>query len=178
MQANFLKDQTGMNMQLSQLNLLIKFMDPQLYYHLVQANSDNLFCCFRSLLIRFKREFLIHDIMDIWERFWSNDHVHFHLFFALALLNAQRFQLLKLNAFDEILKFINTSAMNHNVLESLARAHVLLELFECRIASVSKSRLMIELPVTVDVDQQHQDTICKDEEIIELIKLLELKYYK
>ncbi|TPX63147.1 hypothetical protein SpCBS45565_g06820 [Spizellomyces sp. 'palustris'] len=57
MQSNFFRDQSGMRSQLRRLELLIKFVDPYLYAHMESTDSINLFCCFRWLLILFKREF-------------------------------------------------------------------------------------------------------------------------
>jgi hypothetical protein len=91
--TNFYRDQSGMRKQLHLLELLIKFVDPPLYAHLGKFNegwkasifcmmgkylyllflltdridSMNLFCCFRWLLIVFKREFEFEDIKSLWE---------------------------------------------------------------------------------------------------------------
>ncbi|KAJ1544054.1 GTPase activating protein, partial [Cladochytrium tenue] len=67
MKSNFYRDQSGMRRQLHQLGLLIQFVDPPLYAHLDRIDSANLFCCFRWLLVLFKREFDFEDIKKIWE---------------------------------------------------------------------------------------------------------------
>ncbi len=67
MKVNFYRDQSGMRKQLKSLELLIRFMDPYLYHHLDSTDSINLFCCFRWMLVRFKREFNFDQILRLWE---------------------------------------------------------------------------------------------------------------
>ena len=92
---NFLEDQSGMKLQLSQLQQLLRVMDRGLYRHrasspplsprrrrrrhrrpdfffsLVRAvdetGSLNLFFCFRWLLTSFKRELTFDDTVRLWE---------------------------------------------------------------------------------------------------------------
>ncbi|TPX56682.1 hypothetical protein PhCBS80983_g04342 [Powellomyces hirtus] len=164
MQSNFFRDQSGMRNQLRRLELLIKFLDPYLYAHMESTDSINLFCCFRWLLILFKREFDFGDSMRLWEVLWacplSKD---FHLFVAFAILNRHRSDLLGKVAFDETLKFINDLA-NHIHLEStLERAEVLFEVFREAIGEAAAERLGVDLAVDAAaggldaVQQQGQD---------------------
>ncbi|GJJ12139.1 hypothetical protein Clacol_006380 [Clathrus columnatus] len=71
-----------------------------------KVDGLNLFFCFRWILIAFKREFPIDDILRLWEVLWSDYYTsQFVLFVALALLVAQRDVILRyLVEFDEILK--------------------------------------------------------------------------
>lgn len=56
-----------MKTQLLHLQSLIRHADPALYAHLEQTGSLNLFFCFRWLLVRFKREFPLDEVLRIWE---------------------------------------------------------------------------------------------------------------
>ena len=81
-----------MKKQLSDLQILLKFVDPEFYNHLGTTylplhlpvvpynlasriltffsesnDSSNMFFCFRWLLILFKREFSFSDVMRLWE---------------------------------------------------------------------------------------------------------------
>jgi hypothetical protein len=69
------------------------------------TDSTNMFCCFRWLLIMFKREFYFDDLKTLWEVTWACPFTaHFHLFIALAILNNYRRELFQTQAFDEVLK--------------------------------------------------------------------------
>jgi hypothetical protein len=67
MKSNFYVDQSGMHNQLTNLESLIRFMDPLLAMHFEKTESTNLFFCFRWLLVWFKREFKWGDVMRLWE---------------------------------------------------------------------------------------------------------------
>ncbi|GAA6063565.1 hypothetical protein JCM10212_004496 [Sporobolomyces blumeae] len=104
---NFRMDQVGMMKQLSDLQALIRVMDRGLYRHFEQTNSLNLFFAYRWLLTLFKREFSFEDTVKLWEVLFT-DHYgkKFHLFFALAILEANREVMIRyLREFDEILKY-------------------------------------------------------------------------
>jgi hypothetical protein len=105
MKENFNRNQLGMKVQLQLLALLLKTIDPPLYYHLESTDSANMFCCFRWLLLCFKREFHFEEIKTLWEAIWCCPFtVHFHLFIAAAILNHHRQNLFECQAFDEVLK--------------------------------------------------------------------------
>jgi hypothetical protein len=112
MKNNFHRDQIGMRDQLRQLELLLKVLDPPLHSHmriskfnLEMTDSANMFCCFRWMLILFKREFFFDDLKTLWEVIWMCPFTsHFHLFIAIAILNNYRQELFKCQAFDEVLK--------------------------------------------------------------------------
>lgn len=88
---NFLRDQSGMKSQLSSLQRLIAVMDPYFYNYLEKVDSMNLFFCYRWILVLFKREFPLGETLKIWENFFTDcGGTHFHLFFALAILQAHR----------------------------------------------------------------------------------------
>ncbi|KAJ3009617.1 GTPase activating protein [Thoreauomyces humboldtii] len=200
-QSNFFRDQSGMRNQLRRLELLIKFIDPFLFAHMEATDSINLFCCFRWLLILFKREFEFSDTMRLWESLWACPLTkHFHLFVALAILNQSRQELMACSAFDETLKYINDLSTHIHLDSTLERAHVLFDVFKERVAVAARDRLAVDLavdaPTTNDVlrvltpspkagrerSRERESgaagaipagTECSDEELWELIALLE-----
>ncbi|CAG8435062.1 2922_t:CDS:10 [Ambispora gerdemannii] len=146
MKSNFYRDQSGMRRQLLTLDHLIQFMDPRLYKHLQRAESLNLFCCFRWLLIWFKREFKWDEVPRLWEVLWS-DHLtgQFHIFVALAILDKHRLVIMDyLNNFDEILKYINDLSMTISLEETLCRAEMLFYQFQRMVEAVDQKRLELE----------------------------------
>ena len=107
MERNFLRDQSGMRLQLKTLDQLVQLMDPDLYIYLQKVDSTNFFFFFRMLLVWFKREFEWDDTMRLWETLWT-DHLssNFHLFVALAILENHRDIIMQhLKGFDEVLKY-------------------------------------------------------------------------
>ena len=107
MERNFLRDQSGMRMQLTRLDHLVQFMDPKLYAHLQSADSTNFFFFFRMLLVWYKREFKWMDVLHLWEVLWT-DYLtsSFHLFVALAIMEKHRDVIMvHLKHFDEVLKY-------------------------------------------------------------------------
>lgn len=85
-----------------------------------------MFCCFRWILVLFKREFIFEDIKLIWECIWSAPTSQFHLFVALAILNIHRKHIMNYcNAFDELLKYINNLSLMMNVNEIIDHSRFL-----------------------------------------------------
>lgn len=106
-ERNFLRDQSGMRLQLLTLDHLVQFMDPKLYAHLQKADSTNFFFFFRMLIVWFKREFEWSDVLRLWEGLWTDFlSSSFHLFVALAILEKHRSPIMEhLQHFDEVLKY-------------------------------------------------------------------------
>lgn len=118
----------------------MKFMDPALHKHFERADSTNLFCCFRWLLIWFKREFEFDKVLRLWEVLFS-DYLckDMHLFVALAILDTHRDVFIDhLRNFDEILKYINDLSGTIDVEDTLKRAEVLFALFERRLTRLER----------------------------------------
>ncbi|CAO3623278.1 unnamed protein product [Cunninghamella echinulata] len=145
-QSNFFTDQSGMHRQLKTLNALIKFMDPQLYKHLEETETTNLFFCFRWLLVWFKREFDWEDVIRLWEVLWT-DHLssQFLLFVALSVLHQHREIILtELGQFDELLKYINELNGKIALNETLQTAEILYYQFERRIAAIDGKQIQLQ----------------------------------
>ncbi|GAA5864386.1 hypothetical protein JCM3774_002774 [Rhodotorula dairenensis] len=124
---NFLVDQSGMAQQLAELQSLLRVMDRGLYHHFETTGSLNLFFCFRWFLTSFKREFSFDDTIKLWEIFYT-DYLgtHFHHFFALAILEANRDVIVRyLREFDEILKYINELSQTLDLATLISDAEVL-----------------------------------------------------
>ncbi|KAJ3196461.1 GTPase activating protein [Irineochytrium annulatum] len=180
MKYNFYRDQSGMRKQLHRLELLIKFVDPPLYAHLEHVDSINLFCCFRWLLVSFKREFEFSDILRLWEVTWACPFTnHLHLFVAFAILNKHRQNLMtKCRAFDECLKYMNDLSGNIELEDVLERAEVLFEVFRqmITIAAWEKLHINIELGLSKSspTSQKGRDTLEKQLERLELAPQINL----
>jgi len=128
---NFDKDQVGMHTQLTQLSEIVKFTDPELYQHLLEAGGTNMFFCFKWLLIVFKREFPLNDVQRIWEVLWSDYYTtHHQLFICLAmLLNAKQKILEENMEFDDILRHLNSTSKTMDVEVILIEADYLYKKF-------------------------------------------------
>jgi hypothetical protein len=123
-----------MRTQLRRLELLLKAIDPPLYKHFEKTDSTNMFCCFRWLLILFKREFQFEEIKTLWEIIWTCPLTsNFHLFIAIAILNDHRQELFAAQAFDEVLKLVNGLSQFVIVPEMIKHAEVLYYVFRDRL---------------------------------------------
>ena len=127
MKGNFLADQSGMMRQLTDLQGLVRKMDFQLFTHLDQTGSLNLFFTYRWILTGFKRELSFPQTLRLWEVLFTDHYSsHFHLFVALAIIEANRDVIIRyLKEFDEVLKFFNELSGTLDVEAVLADAEVL-----------------------------------------------------
>ncbi|GAA5935674.1 GTPase-activating protein GYP7 [Sporobolomyces koalae] len=138
---NFRMDQLGMKKQLSELQSLIRVMDRGLYRHFEQTNSLNLFFAYRWLLTCYKREFSFEDTVKLWEVLFT-DHLgtKFHLFFALAILEANREVMIRyLREFDEILKYTVELSGTLDLQTLVSDAEVLYLTFKQIVTNASSS---------------------------------------
>ena len=140
MERNFLRDQSGMRLQLMTLDQLIQLIDPKLYEHLQRLDSTNFFFFFRMLLVWFKREFDFESIMRLWEGLWT-DHLsaNFHLFIAAAILEKHRDVIMEhLKGFDEVLKYINELSGTIDLPSTMLRAEALFRRFQRMVEAIDK----------------------------------------
>ena len=140
MERNFLRDQSGMRLQLLTLDHLVQLMDPALYLHLQKADSTNFFFFFRMLLVWYKREFPFHDILRLWESLWTDFYSgEFQLFVALAILEKHRDVIVNhLEQFDEVLKYVNELAGTMDLSSTLLRAEGLFRRFQRAVEAVER----------------------------------------
>uniref|UniRef100_A0A915KE63 Rab-GAP TBC domain-containing protein n=1 Tax=Romanomermis culicivorax TaxID=13658 RepID=A0A915KE63_ROMCU len=88
---NFEMDQKTIKRQLMQLRDLLYVINPSFHNYLETHESDNMYFCFRWILILFKREFNFMDIMRLWEVLWTNlPCENFHLLICAAVLDQQK----------------------------------------------------------------------------------------
>lgn len=121
---NFDIDQKGMKQQLEHLRTLLAFVNEKLYNYLMANQSENMYFCFRWLLVWFKREFSNIDIMHLWEVLWTGlPCPNFHLFICVAILDQEMDVFINQEyTFTEILKHVNELSGNLNLLAILEQA--------------------------------------------------------
>ncbi|VDN04437.1 unnamed protein product [Thelazia callipaeda] len=156
-QKNFEMDQAAIKKQLMDLRDLLMVVNPKLANYLESHNSDDMYFCFRWVLVAFKREFCFDDILRLWEVLWTDlPCSNFHLLICVAILDQQMNFIIE-NKFGltEILKVplefqhVNDLSMHidlNNVLTSaeaifhqLAASQDKLPIHVCKILSLGDS---------------------------------------
>lgn len=124
---NFDEDQAGMKNQLAKLRTLMEYANPKLFNYLKKSDSDNMFFCFRWLLVWFKREFTHDDILELWEIFYSSMPCdNFHLLFGIAILDNEMDTIISNDlGFTEILKHVNDLSEKINLNRTLETAEAI-----------------------------------------------------
>ncbi|OMJ24836.1 GTPase-activating protein gyp7 [Smittium culicis] len=146
MRRNFFRNQSGMTEQLSTLTDLIKIFNYPLYKHLDSAHSSNLFCCYRWLLIWFKREFQFDDILKLWEVLWT-DYLtpDFFLLVAFGILQRHSDVIMDhLLRFDEVLKYINGLSGGISLNVALKDAEILFYVLRHRLDLIDSKGTLTE----------------------------------
>ncbi|WPH01188.1 RabGAP/TBC [Acrodontium crateriforme] len=140
MERNFLRDQSGMRLQLLTLDHLVQLLDPKLYAHLAKLDSTNFFFFFRMLLVWFKREFEFSAILRLWEGLWTDSlSSNFHLFIAVAILEKHRNVIIEhLHGFDEVLKYVNELSGTIDLPSTIVRAESLFRRFQRTVESIDR----------------------------------------
>ena len=93
---------------LSSMVSVMSELDPLYYQFIKDQQADNFFFCFRWFLTFFKREFShMNTVIYLWEVLWSHHDKDYQYYFALAMLESVRADIMALSSFDEILKKIN-----------------------------------------------------------------------
>ena len=70
--SNFERQGLAMNFNFHHLSLLLKRVDPELFCHLEEISADNLFFCYRMLLLDLKREFPFDEALGVIECIWGS----------------------------------------------------------------------------------------------------------
>lgn len=140
MERNFLRDQSGMRLQLLTLDQLVQLIDPKLYEHLEKLDSTNFFFFFRMLLVWFKREFEFEAILRLWEGLWTDYYsANFHLFIAAAILEKHREVIMEhLKGFDEVLKYVNELSGTIDLYSTMVRAESLFRKFQRMVEAIDR----------------------------------------
>lgn len=125
--TNFDMDQAGMKRQLQELNKLISIANPRLYSYFKEHKSENMYFCFRWLLVWFKREFTNEDIYELWEVLWTClPCMNFHLFVSVAILDDQQDIFIdRKYEFNEILKHVNELSLAIDLKSTLEKAEAI-----------------------------------------------------
>lgn len=72
LEGNFRPDGQLMSVKFMHLKLLLQYSDPEFYSYLVSRGADDLFFCYRWLLLELKREFAFDDALRMLEVTWSS----------------------------------------------------------------------------------------------------------
>ncbi|XP_027868558.1 TBC1 domain family member 25 [Xiphophorus couchianus] len=72
LEGNFRPDGQLMSIKFQHLKLLLQYSDPEFYVYLVSRGADDLFFCYRWLLLELKREFAFDDALRMLEVTWSS----------------------------------------------------------------------------------------------------------
>ncbi|XP_076022578.1 TBC1 domain family member 25 isoform X2 [Genypterus blacodes] len=72
LEGNFRPDGQLMSIKFQHLKLLLQYSDPEFYSYLVSCGADDLFFCYRWLLLELKREFAFDDALRMLEVTWSS----------------------------------------------------------------------------------------------------------
>lgn len=72
LEGNFRPDGQLMSIKFQHLKLLLQYSDPEFYSYLVSRGADDLFFCYRWLLLELKREFAFEDALRMLEITWSS----------------------------------------------------------------------------------------------------------
>lgn len=139
-ERNFLRDQSGMRLQLTTLDHLVQLLDPKLYLHLQSVDSTNFFFFFRMLLVWYKREFQWPDVLRLWEGLWTDYlSANFHLFIAVAILEKHRNVIMEhLKGFDEVLKYVNELSNTIDLPSTMIRAEALFRRFQRTVEAIDR----------------------------------------
>ncbi|EHB16775.1 TBC1 domain family member 25 [Heterocephalus glaber] len=70
--ANFHPDGHTVAIKFAHLKLLLRHADPDFYQYLQEASADDLFFCYRRLLLELKQEFAFDDALRMLEVTWSS----------------------------------------------------------------------------------------------------------
>lgn len=71
LKSHFLLDSKAMSQKFEHLSLLVQRTDPELYKYLVDIGAEDMFFCYRWLLLDLKREFQFTDSLNVMEVIWS-----------------------------------------------------------------------------------------------------------
>ena len=70
--GHFLPDGKAMSLKFEHLSLLVQKVDPELYKCLLSVEADDMFFCYRWLVLDLKREFQFDDALRVVEVIWSS----------------------------------------------------------------------------------------------------------
>lgn len=164
--SNFDIDQAGMKKQLSYLTTLLEYCNVDLYDYFKSNGSDNMYFCFRWLLVWFKREFSNEDILVLWESLWTGlPCQNFHLLLSIAILEQETQTIIENEfSFTDILKHVNDLSMSINLKYSLELAEAIFVQIRDSQGLTNKLRVIVGLDLVEgedgdEVDGQNQEDL-------------------
>lgn len=109
LQNSFDMGEFGMKKQLKNLFELVSCVSPDLGEYLAKVGANDMFFCFRWIIVWFKREMSFNDIMLLWEVLWTEMPCkNFHLLICVAVLDRDKSIIMENNfTFTEILAHVN-----------------------------------------------------------------------
>jgi hypothetical protein len=116
-QSNFCVDQFGMSKQLAKLKHIVQVFDSTLANWLATTSPEYLFC-FRWLLVLFKREFVLEDVLKLWDVFFCETFAKrdLHLFVAAGLLILHRERIIREQMrFDDLIRYIHDMSLRIDI---------------------------------------------------------------
>ncbi|KAJ2378620.1 GTPase activating protein [Coemansia sp. RSA 2607] len=164
MRSHFLRDQSGMQNELSTMAQLIEIANPRLYKHLEKCDASNMFCCYRWLLIWFKREFSFENILRLWEVLWT-DYLtdRFVLFVALAILQRHADVIMDhLQSPEEVLRYVQDLSETIDLNDALKGAEMCFYKVRYRVHIVEEIRKERGLPLFSSNSSDSDDDSNKD----------------
>lgn len=141
----YVEDQSGMRQELVLLQRLVAELCPRLYMYLQSIDALHFFFCFRWLLVCFKREFALDDVLRLWEAIWASSWcsqnsggwplcTHFELFLSLAILESHADVMERhLKTFDEVLMYVQSLSNHMDAATVLRRAEALVYRLRSRV---------------------------------------------
>ncbi|CAB3410925.1 unnamed protein product [Caenorhabditis bovis] len=153
-QRNFEKDQAYIKLQMNQLRDLMLIVNPRLANYLENHQSDDMYFCFRWVLVWFKRELSFLDSCKLWEVIWTGQPCpRFLLLICVAILDSQTNYIID-NKFGltEILKHVNDLSMHLNVDKILTDAEAIFHQL-----SASQDKLPAHICQYLNIGETKQD---------------------
>ncbi|GJD07316.1 TBC1 domain family member 15 [Galdieria sulphuraria] len=116
-QSHFCIDQSGMSNQLARLKHIVQVFDSNLAKWLESKSPEYIFC-FRWLLVLFKREFVLEDVLKLWDVFFCETFAKrdLNLFVAAGLLVLHRERIIREQMdFDDLIRYIHDMSLRIDV---------------------------------------------------------------
>ncbi|XP_068146402.1 uncharacterized protein Tbc1d15-17 [Drosophila tropicalis] len=178
--TNFDMDQAGMKSQFAQLRRLIEFANAPLFGYMRTHDSDNMYFCFRWLLVWYKRELSNEDVLKLWECLWTRlPCPNFHLLFSVAILDQETNIIIDSKyEFTEILKHVNELSGNIDVQRTLEIAEAIYLQLKASETLPNDIRQIIGEPLLPPLngegiaDDEEQETAYSDDGFDELVREL------
>lgn len=170
--ANFDIDQAGMKTQFNQLRRLLEFANPRLFKYMITHDSDNMYFCFRWLLVWYKREFSNDDILKLWECLWTKlPCPNFHILISVAILDQQTDIIIESRyEFTEILKHVNELSGNIDLRRTLEIAEAIYHQIKEAENLPNDIRLIIGEPLLETEEQDTNSPEQFDDDFDELVR--------